>query len=334
MLLRGLRTGPLALGALALIAFTVGRPAGVSAQAWLPGKGRGTVSISYRSFQAKDHVDPQGRKLDIGRVRSNVFYMDLKYGITRKLAVDLGVPVSFAKYTGAFPHPGLVKNIDDGTYHSGFQDFRFGARYALVRGSPFVITPFVDTVVPSHQYETYAHSAIGRNLRELLIGANVGWQVEEGPLSNAYIQTRISYGFVERVLGRSHNRTNIDTELGYFLTPRFGLSGIAAFAGHHGGLDWDTNKPITEQWTAEEIRSHDQLIRNNTLDVGGGVSFLVNGKTSVYATLLRSVWIINDKIHTSFTVGINWRFRTRRPSPAVFPEDSQEESLPPVQERR
>lgn len=238
--------------------------------------------------------------------------MDLDYGLTRKLAVNVGVPFMSGKYTGAFPHlhPGH-RNIDDGKYYGGFQDFRFGLRYNLVRSGPLVITPFVDGVVPSHNYEIMAHSAVGRNLRELLVGTNVGWQLEP-VLPNAYVQARLSYGFVERVLGRSHNRTNIDADFGYFLTPRVALSGLATFAKHHGGL------VAGQQFTDDEFEVHNQLFRYDTLDVGGGAAFLVNRSTSVFAALLTTVWSRNAHVlRPGFIVGINWRFRTRRPQPAT-----------------
>src|SRR5262245_39172674 len=216
-----------------------------SSQLWVHGKGWGTVSIGYKNLYTKDHLDELGNRLDRGRIRSNTLSMDLDYGVTRSLAVHVGLPLSMVKYTGNTPHYNpSVRFIDDGTYHGGFQDFRFGARYNLVRNSPVVITPFVEGVVPSHDYVTFAHSAIGRGVRELLVGTNIGWRGGESFLPNAFFQTRINYSFVEKVLGRSHNRTNIDMEVGYFLTPRLAVTGIASYAKHHEGLDYDSSRTI------------------------------------------------------------------------------------------
>jgi hypothetical protein len=180
---------------------------------------------------------------------------------------------------------------------------------------------------------TFAHTAIGRDLHELLVGTNVGWQGGESFLSNAFFQSRINYSFVERVLGRSHNRTNIDTEMGYFLTPRLALSGLVTYQRHHGdALDHDSTRGL-DQWTDEEFHHHDQLMRTNMLDVGLGTAFLLNGKTSVYANALHTVWGINGHpIQAGLIVGINWRFRTRRPRSLVAADDFQE-SLPSIQER-
>src|SRR5262249_18508547 len=151
-------------------------------------------------------------------------------------------------------------------------------------------TPFVEGVVPSHDYVTFAHSAIGRDLRELLVGTNIGWQGGESFLSNAFFQTRVNYSFVEPVLGISHNRTNIDAEVGYFVTARLAVTGLATYAKHHGGLDYDSSKAFLQQWTPEEYLHHDELMRADQLDVGGGASLMISKSTSVYANVLTIAW--------------------------------------------
>jgi hypothetical protein len=320
-------TGPLAL-ALVWSVLQLAAPASLSAQAWLPGKGWGNVSIGYKNFYVRDHLDVSGKREDKGQIRSQVMSLDFDYGITRRLAVNVSVPLSTLKYTGAFPHkhPEQLTYLDDGTYHGGFQDIRFGLRYALARYSPVVITPFIDGIVPSHNYATYAHSALGRNLRELLIGTNVGWHGGEGSfLSPVYTQTRISYGLVQRVLGRSHNRTNIDSELGYFIMPRLSLSSLVSFQKHHGNpLDTDFSLG-SEQWTHEEEHSHMGLLRSDLLDVGAGIAFQLNARNSVYATVLHTAWGKNGHpLQLGVIVGMNFRFGSRRNK--VMADDA----LPPV----
>lgn len=310
-----LRIGPVAL-LIVKWSFHLTTPASLSAQAWLPGKGWGNVSIAYKNFYVRDHLDMWGKRENKGQIRSHIMSMDLDYGITRRLAVSVGVPLSTLKYTGDFPHkdPDQLTYLDDGIYRGGLQDFRFGLRYALVRYSPVVITPFVDGIVPSHRYETHAHSALGRGLRELLIGTNVGWQGGENSfLSRLYTQTRVSYGLVERVLGRSHNRTNIDSELGYYLLPRLTLSGLASFQKHHGN-PLDTDFALgPEQWTHEEEHDHMKLLRADLLDVGAGIAFQLSARKSVYATVLHTVWGKNGHpLQAGLIVGINFRFGTRR----------------------
>ena len=300
--------------------------ASLSAQAWVPGKGWGNVSIGYKNLYVRDHLDMLANRLDRGQIRANVVSMDVDYGVTRRLAVNLGLPLSFVKYTGDYPHIAEgIRILDDGKYHGGAQDFRFGLRYNLVRTGPVIITPFAEGIVPSRDYVTFAHAAEGRALRELLVGTNIGWQGGESFLSKAFAQTRINYSFVEPVLGYSHNRTNIDAEVGYFLTPRLAVTGLISYAKHHGGLDLDSTKPLDQQWTKEELLKHDELMRADQLDLGGGASFMINRSTSVYANVLTIASGINGHaLNMGVIAGINFRFRTRHPtvSPNLVEEKS------------
>jgi hypothetical protein len=314
--MRPLRIGPTGLVVLTFALLQLTSPASISAQAWVPGKGWGSVSLGYKNLYVKDHLDMLGNRLDKGQIRTQVVSMDVDYGVSRRLAVNVGLPLNFLKYTGTSPHiADGIKVLDDGKYHGGAQDFRFGLRYSLVRTGPVMITPFAEGIVPSHDYVTFAHAAQGRNLRELLVGTNLGWQGGEGFLSKAFAQTRINYSFVEKVLGRSHNRTNIDAEVGYFLTPRLALTGLASYAKHHGGLDYDSTKTPRDQWTQQEYLKHDELMRSDQLDVGGGGSFLINRSTSVYANVLTIAWGINGHaLNMGVIVGINFRFRSHKPN--------------------
>ena len=287
-------------------------------QAWLPPKNTGTVSIAYRHLYNHDHLYPTGKRYDAGQNRQHILLMDLDYGVTRRLALNLGIPLAFGKHVGADTHfDPTLQYIDDGKYHGGFRDFRLGLRYSLVRFGPVVITPFIEGIIPSHHYATFGNAATGRDLREFLVGTYLGRDLEE-VLPNAYFQTRLSYAFVERVLGMYHDRTNIDAELGYQLTNRVAVSGIVSFQKTLGGLY------SKGRWTLEQKRHHDQLVRSDTLHWGGGVSLVVNRTTSIYATLLTMAWGKNSAaLSHGFTVGINKSFRTGRPRPALAADTSQ-----------
>src|SRR5262245_49779907 len=102
--MRALRIGPIAFVTLTLSFLKLAAPATSSAQAWLPGKGWGDVSIAYKHIYVRDHLDMTGKRADKGQIRSHVMSMDLDYGITRRLAFNVGVPLSTLKYTGNDPH--------------------------------------------------------------------------------------------------------------------------------------------------------------------------------------------------------------------------------------
>ncbi len=119
-----------------------------------------------------------------------------------------------------------------------------------------------------------------------------------------------------------------------FVLPRLAVTGIASYAKHHCGLDYDSTKTLDEQWTREELLNHDELMRSDQVDYGGGVAFLVNRSTSVYANFLTMAWGINGHaLNQGIFVGINFRFRTRRPkfsANLVDAEDQPDCSLVPL----
>jgi hypothetical protein len=317
---RGRSPFVLAAGVALLSQFVV--PVTVSGQAWVPPRRTGIVSLAFRNVFVHDHTDDTGKRFDMGHISQDTMSTELDFGLSRRLAVNFGLPLIYGKYTGPVPHvdPGQVKYIDDGHYNGGFQDFRVGLRYNLVRDRPFVVTPFVEGIVPSHNYDTYGHALRGRNLRELLVGTNVGRDLEPW-LPRAYFQVRVAHAFVEDVedsshhheLGTSHNRTNIDGEVWLRVTARVGISGAVHFQKHHGGLIWiNCGRPLRQCYTDEEWHVHSQLFRTDALDVGGGLSYLLTSATSVFASFLNTPWSRNaHAISRGITVGMNWRFDTR-----------------------
>jgi hypothetical protein len=144
-------------------------PSPAHGQAWTPAKGEGAVSMAFQDLFYKYHIATTTR-VDAGRIETMVLLSDVTYGLTDKIAVDLAVPFVSSKYDGPKPHPNTT--IDDGTFHSSFTDFRMSVRYNLTRKGA-VITPYFGSVVPSHDYPFYGHSAAGERLNEVQAGAFV-----------------------------------------------------------------------------------------------------------------------------------------------------------------
>jgi hypothetical protein len=298
-------------------------PVTANAQAWVPPKRTGIVSVAFRNIFVREHATDTGKRFYAGQITQNLVSTDIDYGLSRRWALNLSLPFIYGKYTGPSPHrdPGQVEYLDDGHYHGGFQDLRVGLRYNLVRDRPFVFTPFVEGIIPSG-YDTYGHALRGRNLRELLVGANVGRDLEP-LLPNAYFQVRVSHAFVQPVLDysghhtldASHNRTNIDAEVGIRLTERVIFSGNVHLQEHHGGLTWVDCSPLPlgACFSYEEWHLHSQLFDTDALDVGAGISFGLSPAVSVFASFLTTPWARNGHpISRGITVGMNWRFDTRR----------------------
>jgi hypothetical protein len=223
------------------------------------------------------------------------------------------------RYEGPIPHTtgfdGQQSNLDDGRYHGTFQDFYVGTRFKLLESPRFALTPFVEVVIPSHQYESLAQTAVGRDLRALVVGAAIGGFADD-LLPGLHFQTRISYAFVERAVDIRPNRTGIDSAVGYFVTPHLAIQFIQTFQLTQDGIDWvglpdiivpHNGAPMTD----EHVRNHDRLVRANSLNFGAGVAFAFTERLGVFATFTKLAWGQNVPPPRSITVGMNWSFQTR-----------------------
>jgi hypothetical protein len=162
---------------------------------------------------------------------------------------------------------------------------------------PVVLTPFVRLVVPSHGYEYFAHAAVGRDLREYHIGINAGRRLNR----RTFLQAQYSYAFVERVLDISPNRSHVEAQVSYFLTPRLSLLTSMQWYYTYDGLEAHLDLPPLALLTAEQFKHHDQLGKSILLDGGGGFSFAATRKLEVFATIGRSrLWIQGRDLHRRF----------------------------------
>jgi len=289
----------------AAVLIVAGASAIASAQAWVPEKGAGSVSLATQQLNVKKHK--AGTTItDAGHINTGVLLADMTYAVTDKFAVDLAVPFVVTKYSGLKPHPNT--NIDDGAYHDSFTDFRMTIRYNLTRKGA-VITPYVGSVVPSHDYAFYGHSAFGEQLNELQVGTFVAKLFTSG-VPGMFVSSRIAYGFVEKVQDISHNRGMADLELGYFVTPSFRAFGIANVQKTYGGIDF----PITGQagLPAQLRPVHDVIQRVNYLNLGGGMAYSLTDSFDLFGSFLRAAAGRNGHVlNRGVTLGASWSFNGR-----------------------
>jgi hypothetical protein len=219
------------------------------------------------------------------------------------MSVTLVLPFIRSRYTGTFPHP---TPQDDGDAHSAFQNVRFGLRYNAVDSAAVTITPFVGTNMPTHDYEYFAHAAYGTRVRELEVGTYVG-RVLTPALPNAFVQARYSYSFAERIEGIKHDRSTLDIEVGYVLTPAVRVFVIGAGQTTHGGIDtpdagWRALPP-------ELGPHHDRLARLEMLDFGGGIQVSVAKSFEVFGSFVTTTAGRNSHaLARGITLGASWSF--------------------------
>jgi hypothetical protein len=266
--------------------------------------------VAYANIYTRDHLFSEGERYDGGRIRMNMAVFGLGYSFTDRFAAGASLPYVSARYDGKNPHTAAV---DNGDYHSGFTDLRLDLRYNLLRG-PAMVTPFVSTIIPTRDYPTYAHTAPGSGLTQYLVGFSAGRRLD--PILEAgFAQVRYSYAFVEKVLDVSHDRSNVDLEVGYFLTEALGVSVTGSYQKTHGGLALPL--PGTPASTAFKASPyyvhHDQLARSDYVNVGGSISYALTGTVDVFATYQSMVWGRNvHAVQPGLAVGLNWGFSPQR----------------------
>jgi len=283
-------------------------------QAWVPSRGEGSVTVAYQYSTVHDHFLGDGTRVQRGRIYSRSLVLLTDYGLGHSVGVSVSVPYIQAKYSGVNPHnpanlnfPNNAPLIDTGTYHGSLQDLGFGVRYSVTT-KPVTITPFVGFNIPSHDYPFFGHSAVGRNQRQLVLGANVGGPIELLPRS--YFHARYTYAITERIkvgdASYGGDLSQIRVDLGYFLTPKLSLKAIQIAQIAHGGLTQPTDYPTK---TTELYFHHDQIDAIGFLELGGGFDFALSRSFDVSSSLIHSVSGKNGHaLRVGLITGITWYF--------------------------
>ena len=297
--------------AAAVLAIAVPFAPDARAQASVPEEGDGSWTLAGQNVTVHHHTDYRGVKSDLGHTQTQMLFLGVDYGLTDKLAVNLGVPYIRAKYVGAFPHvhggfPGHENDpiIDDGNFHGGLQDLGLGFRYQLWT-EPVLVAPFIYVGYPSRDYPYRGHSAIGARLRRVELGAYVGKVLEE-PLDALYLQASYGYSISEETLGISMRSSKLDLAVEYAFTSRFSARLFAVWLYTHNGLNVPIDFPPAPDPRAY---AHDRLLKTEMLNLGTGFSYSLNRDYSLFGTWLSTVDSKNaHAIYNSFTLGINRHF--------------------------
>ena len=293
----------------------IGLPVSLLSQAWLSPKGEGTASVLYQYGFDRLHVFADGRTKDRGHTFLNSVLLDADFSLTDRLAVRISLPYISGKYLGRNGHtlvrgrPETAVALDNGSFHGSLQDFRFDVRYSLSQGALKVV-PFVQAIVPSHQYPTLGHAAIGVDVREYRVGVNLGRRLDP-ILPKAFVQGRYAFGFSQEVANIAPKRSHAEFQAGYFLTSRLSLQGAAVLTYSHNGIDHDYNL-FPDNLTDEQWLNHDRISRAKLLDLGANIGFSFNRSTNIVVGVGHSVWGANTHMRTMVvSVGFVKAFATK-----------------------
>ena len=293
---------------------TVAAPS-AHAQAFVPAQGEGAVSVMYQDQFFRYHYSPTVQ-VDAGQIYARSTLFDVTYGLTDTVAVSMALPVIATKYSGRSPHPlpdfSGPNPLDDGSWHATAQDFSFNVRYNVTRNllnKGIVFTPFVGSIVPSHDYPYFIHSGFGKDLRELQLGASAAKLFQHG-VPGLLIQGRYSFGFTQQAVDIPHNRSLASIEVGYFATPKLRLMGLSSAQLTHGGIDF--YGPISRTLlTTDEFIHHDQITRENFLALGGGASYSITETIDLYGSIMHDVARRNGHGMTrGVSIGMSYSFTT------------------------
>jgi hypothetical protein len=270
-----------------------------SAQAWVPAKGEGSVSVTYVNDYVKNHVNALGVRSDVlGRIRTHSTITSFEYGITDKFALNVDLAHVASKYIGNTPHGPQ----DTGKYHSTFQDLRMELRYNAVK-NPLLLTPFIGAIIPTHDYEIRGHSAPGRGFKQLLIGMNAGRQLA-GKLRNVYVDGGYYYAIQSRFEGFKLNRSNAAWEVGWLANQRLSLRFFGSWQTTHGGVPTGVGFHLDDH----EREFHDRITRSKFVRLGGGANFSVKGPLSIHAAYFTTTYARSTHAGGGPAIGISWNF--------------------------
>jgi len=268
--------------ALALAATAFSSPHPATAQVVVPPRGEGTVTVAFESYRHTGHFDKDGNKTYNTSTETQTVIGHLDFGVTNTIGLAVSVPFISSKYTGPPTYivpPGIVTHagpLDNGEYHSAFQDLHFEVRRMFATG-PVVIAPLFGIGLPTHDYETQGESAPGRHRKELQVGVGVSTDI----VPRTEINARYAYTTLERVDGFPYTASIIDVHGDVSVTSRFGIQGLADLQiGHQR----PTTAELLPIWP-----SHDRFINASQLALGGGASWSITRTTDVHVFGLATV---------------------------------------------
>ncbi|HET7104554.1 MAG TPA: hypothetical protein VFI20_10755 [Terracidiphilus sp.] len=280
-----------------LCALLVIFPAGSLGQALVPLKGEATLSTAYEYISFEGHFRSDGSRTPEAASKAQSVIFDLEYGVSDRLAITVSLPIVASRYASTNPPSDVLRVLfdetvqtlgagfynhqflDDLQYHATLQDLRFSARYN-VSSHPVVVTPFLGSVIPSHDYAFVGESAPGRNLKEFQLGTDVARRLDP-LLRKAYVDGQFAYALPEASLDVRTTRANVSLEAGYLLKRSLAVRGFGQWQHTFNGLHFPAD--LT---TPERALTHERLLKANYWHLGGGVSYAVSQNVEVSADMV------------------------------------------------
>lgn len=292
--------------------------------------GHGQISIGYQVAHTEGLVNQDGDHF-FENFATDVQSLNLAvdYWLNDRWSVHASLPFISKRAVRAppthnpavltVPHP-ESRFIDDGQYHSAWQDWLLGLTYHTSVGT-LDIEPHVFLTYPSHDYIFFGAAAVGQDLKKLRVGVDLSQRLGQ---SNFHYSAGYSYEFVERirdiqVAGVQYGNINTDKQhlrlsAWYDFSPTLSASVFANRRKGKGLTNAEVNDidpgdpplpiPIrrTELWY-----QHDRLLTYDYALAGLGTTWRFNEQWAVSASVASMVWV-----RVNYDLKYAYNFQVRR----------------------
>jgi hypothetical protein len=160
----------------------------------------------------------------------------------------------------------------------------------------------VALVIPTHTYETFGHAAPGRGLNEEWVGVAVGKTLDQW-IPRTYVDARFTYAFVQAVQHISHDKENVEAEVGYFFTPYLSAQGFWHWQQTLGGI------PLPVPSGAPLYPYHDQLGAAGYTAVGFSTAWSYSDQSQFSFSFSKDLMGRNGhKIDSVYAISYDYQF--------------------------
>ena len=246
-------------------------------------KGSSVATVALQNLFIAKHAGSDGARNDAGTITTNTAFLNYEYGLTDRLTLTVGIPYKSSKYSGSVGHdPSTLDNdhgqhfIDDGDFHSGWQDMSASLRYAWIR-KKWMVTPYLTYGTPLRDYVTFAHAAVGTGQWRVEGGVSVGRQFS-GALRNLYFVGGASYTWLEAT-DRTVNHSTLTGELGWFINEKWSVHANISRQKSYNGFEFPRDFPNRRD---DHFFYHDMNLRNDFTNIGYGVDWQVTNHDRIF----------------------------------------------------
>jgi hypothetical protein len=245
------------------------------------------MQFTYQNQKTRDLVTSHGL-ISGGIVRTQLIDFDVSYRIKDRWTINAGVPLISREWQGGPSHNPLrivppqldSEFVDDGEYHTFFQDLRLGASYAVL-SEPIAFEPYLEYGIPASDYPFFAASAVGRHQHSIEVGALLAYRP---PFLQWDFSLVVGHTMTDKVLGYETDAMRVTANAVYFWNPRLALNVFVTSKNGKGNTD---PPPPTPDFTTEAWYRHDQVTRHNYANVGVGVDWSLSERSVLNFTVLK-----------------------------------------------